>query len=64
MQHLIENKLLSAKQFGFIPGRSTTTQLLYYLDKCVQTIADGGVVDAIYFDFSKAFDTVPHRRLV
>ena len=31
--HLAENDLLSKKQFGFLSGRSTVTQLLYYLDK-------------------------------
>ena len=64
MQHLFDQKLLSMKQHGFISGRSTTTQLLKYLDKCVEIIANGGVVDTIYFDFSKAFDCVPHRRLI
>lgn len=54
----------SSKQYGFISGRSTTTQLLTYLDKCITKIVDGGVVDSIYLDFSKAFDTVPHRRLL
>ena len=63
LTHLIENKLLSEKQFGFVSGRSTVTQLLNYVDKCAEIIANGGVVDCIYFDFSKAFDTVPHQRL-
>ena len=62
--HLMTNKLLSTKQYGFISGRSTTTQLLYYLDECIKNIVDGGVIDVIYLDFSKAFDTVPHRRLL
>ena len=61
--HLIENNLLSKKQFGFVNGRSTVTQLLNYVDKCAEIIANGGAVDCIYFDFSKAFDTVPHQRL-
>ena len=64
LTHLMGNKLLSPKQYGFISGRSTTIQLLHYLDKCIKTIADGNVVDSIYFDFAKAFDTVPHRRLI
>ena len=64
LNHILEEKLLSSKQHGFISGRSTTTQLLTYLDKCIDTIANGGVVDSIYFDFAKAFDTVPHRRLI
>ena len=64
MKHLNSENLLSCKQYGFISGRSTTTQLLSYLDKCIETIVTGGVVDTIYFDFAKAFDTVPHRRLL
>ena len=58
------NNLLSNKQFGFIGGRSTTFQLLTFLDECVKTLPRGDTVDTVYLDFSKAFDTVPHRRLV
>ena len=36
-------------------------QPLNYLDQCIQTIVDGGVVDTVYLDFAKAFDTVPQR---
>ena len=64
MTYLMENKLLTAKQHGFISGRSTVTQLLKYLDDCANCVASGKVVDAIYMDFEKAFDTVPHRRLL
>ena len=64
MDHLRGNNLLSPKQHGFICGRSTVTQLLCYLDKCVKAIVEGNVVDTVYLDFMKAFDTVPHMRLV
>ena len=30
----------------------------------INNIVDGGVVDTIYLDFAKAFDTIPHRRLL
>ena len=56
--------LLSSKQYGFINGRSTKTQLLSYLDKCIDPIVYGGVVDTIYFDFVKEFDSVPHNTLL
>eukprot|EP00111_Clytia_hemisphaerica_P003886 TCONS_00011152-protein len=64
MKHLVDEKLLSSKQHGFMPKRSTVTQLLTYLDKCANSISNNKVVDVIYFDFVKAFDTVPHRRLL
>ena len=63
-KHLYDNNLISTKQFGFISGRSTNTQLLSYLDKCAEAMACGYVVDSIYLDFAKAFDSVPHQRLV
>ena len=64
MHHLQVDNLLSDKQFGFIRGRSTTLQLLNYFDKCADIIASGGVVNTIYLDFAKAFDAVPHRKLM
>ena len=56
--------LLSLKQYGFINGISTTTQLLSYLNKCIDTIVSGGVLGTVYFDFAKAFQSVPHERLL
>ena len=38
--------------------------MLSYLDKCIDTIVSGGVVDKIYSVFAKAFDSVPHERLL
>ena len=62
--HFEESDLFSKHQYGFVPGRSTVTQLLKYLSDCVRDIANGHVVDSIYFYFAKAFDTVPHKRLL
>ena len=64
MSHLDNENLLSSKQHGFVKGRSTTTQLLSYLTECVEAVSCGEVVDSIYFDFAKAFDSVPHQRLL
>ena len=62
--HMIENKLYSPRQYGFISGRSTTLQLLKVLDMWTQILEKGGSVDVVYCDFIKAFDKVPHRRLL
>ena len=43
MNHMRAENLFSSKQYDFINGRSTTTQLLSYLDKCIDTIVSGGV---------------------
>ena len=63
-KHIVENNLLSAKQFGFCKGRSCVTQLLYTINKWMTCLDNHTPVDAIYLDFAKAFDTVPHKRLL
>ncbi len=62
--HMKRNKLFSNKQFGFIQGRATTLQLLNVLDRWTEIIDKKGSIDVIYMDFQKAFDKVPHHRLV
>ena len=64
ISNLISNNLLSAYQFGFVPDRSCTTQLLHVLDYFTKHLDEGYSVDVIYLDFQKAFDTVPHQRLI
>ena len=64
LSHFMANSLLSNDQFGFLPGRSTTSNLLY-TDHLIHTeIHKGNAVDVILFDISKAFDTVPHASLL
>ena len=64
MKYMQVNKLFSPNQYGFITGRSTVLQLLTVLDKWSEALDIGLSVDCIYMDFQKAFDTVPHRRLI
>ena len=62
--HFKANMLFTDKQFGFIKGRSTTLQLLQILDQWTECLKHGGQVDVIYTDLKKAFDKIPHRRLI
>ena len=63
-KHLIDNDMLALEQFGFCKGRSCSTQLLVTLNDWFLNIDQSTPVDSIYLDFNKAFDCVPHRRLM
>ena len=56
---LRQNNILSDKQYGFLPGRSTTLQLLKALDEW--TVDE---VDICTLTSKKAFDSVPHKTLL
>jgi len=63
VKHLEWNSLIRESQHGFRKGRSCLTNLLTFLDKVTGCIDSGNSVDAVFLDFAKAFDKVPHNRL-
>ena len=64
VEHLTDNNLVTDYQHGFVSGRSCSTNLLAVLDAWTETLENEGCVDTVYLDFAKAFDTVPHERLL
>ena len=61
---LDQNNLIPACQHGFLKRKSVTTQLLETFDCITDYVDRGNPVDIIYFDFRKAFDKVPHDKLL
>jgi len=55
---------IAACQHGFMKNRSTTTQLMEALHNISKILDNKKQTDVIYFDLSKAFDTVPHDLLL
>jgi len=68
LERIIYNKVIisisnqiSTSQFGFMKGRSTLQQLLIFFKDIYEHNTQ---TDVIYLDFSKAFDRVPHDKLL
>ena len=57
-------KLFTNEQHGFVPKRNCTTQLLESIETWCKVIEEHGYIDVIYTNFAKAFDAVPHKRLM
>ena len=64
VNYLTVNDLIRSTQHGFMAKKSCTTKLLEFLEKVTKILDEGDPVDIIYLDFAKAFDKVPHGRLI
>ena len=64
MDFLVKHKLINTSQHGFLKARSCLTNLLCFFEEITKWVDDGSPVDVIYLDFQKAFDKVPHQRLI
>ena len=64
VNHLEENNLLKNTQHGFQYKRSCLMNLLDFLYDILNQYDESKSVDIIYLDFQKAFDKVPHKRLL
>ena len=62
--HLVDNELILSSQHGFMASKSCQTNLLEYMNTLTKLVDEGYNVDILYLDFAKAFDKVPHRRLL
>jgi len=64
VEFLEENNYIQDSQHGFRRKRSCLTNLLDFFNEVITIYDNQRAVDIIYLDFSKAFDTVPHQRLI
>jgi len=64
VHHLESHNLLQNSQHGFRKGFSSATILLNFLEIVAAYIDEKPNVDAVYLDLAKAFDKVPHQRLI
>ena len=58
------HSLFNIHQHGFRSKHSCVTQLLEVIEDVMEKIDQGHGIDIAYLDFSKAFDKVPHKRLL
>jgi len=64
MKYLETKGLISDRQYGFRPNRSTGDLMTYISHKLSATLHDEGEACAVALDISKAFDRVWHSALV
>ena len=59
---VLSHGIISSSQFGFHKHRSTTQQLIVFLDNVHHILNSNDACDVRYLDFKKAFDSVPHHK--
>ena len=64
LNYLKANTIILERQHGFIPARSAFSNLLLFSDQITSCLDRRSEADIVFFDFQKAFDSVPHRRLM
>ena len=64
VEHVKKYNLIRDSQHGFVKKRSCLTNLLEFLEFVSNYVDQGFPIDVVYLDFQKAFDKVPHKRLM
>jgi len=64
IEHLEKYQLIRETQHGFVRKISCFTDLLIFTEEVTNYIDIGYPVDVVYLYFRKAFDKVPHHRLI
>ena len=60
----LANNIIAKNQHAFIAKRSTSTNLLECLNDWTEAVDGNKPIDILYLDLQKAFDSVPHAKLI
>lgn len=64
VEYMSSSNLFAKEQHGFVPNRDCMSNLLSAMEDWTEAVELGYDIDVIYTDFAKAFDSVPHKRLL
>ena len=64
LDYVMKNNIVPKEQHGFIPKKSTVTNLLECLNDWSQSFDNGRGTNVVYLDYSKCFDSVCHSKLL
>ena len=59
-----DHSVINSTQHGFTKNRSCLTNILEFLEDVTYSVDCGKPVDVVFLDFQKAFDKVPHNKLL
>ena len=61
---LERQELIRDSQHDFVSGKPCLTNLIEFFEGVTKKVDEGSAANVVYMDFSKAFDKVPHGRLL
>ena len=64
MRHLSKHNILAGNQHAFRKYRSCESQLILTTNDLAKNLDNRKITDIAVLDFSKAFDVIPHQRLL
>lgn len=64
LRFLLPHNLLNRSQHGFLPAKSCQTCMFEFLNGVTTAIDSGQALVIVFLDMTKAFDRVPHSKLL
>ena len=64
LQYFSEHGVISDRQYGFLPGKSTQDAIFNLLMHVYSSINNKKLMSLLFLDISKAFDCILHERLI
>ena len=64
LRYLLNNDIITDRQYGFLPGKSTQEAIFDLVRHIYSSINNKKLMGLLFLDISKAFDCIIHKRLI